>query len=61
MKALIPNRRIANRIFNHASGKSVGGQGKVKAVALNPTDFKHLDVISPPHSIIGCDYAGVVQ
>ncbi|QKX59539.1 uncharacterized protein TRUGW13939_06673 [Talaromyces rugulosus] len=34
---------------------------KVKAVALNPTDFKHLDVIAPPHSIIGCDYVGVVQ
>lgn len=34
---------------------------KVKAVALNPTDFKHLDAISPPNSIIGCDYAGVVH
>ncbi|KAM0189085.1 hypothetical protein ACHAPA_012229 [Fusarium lateritium] len=34
---------------------------KVKAVALNPTDFKHLDVISPPNSIIGCDYAGVIH
>lgn len=34
---------------------------KVKAVALNPTDFKHLDAISPPHCIIGCDYAGVVD
>ncbi|RSL55299.1 hypothetical protein CEP51_014566 [Fusarium floridanum] len=34
---------------------------KVKAVALNPTDFKHLDFISPPGSIIGCDYAGVVE
>ncbi|SCV57287.1 related to toxD gene [Fusarium fujikuroi] len=34
---------------------------KVKAVALNPTDFKHLDIISPPNSIIGCDYAGVVH
>ncbi|KAG7120387.1 Hps1-dma1 cluster oxidoreductase toxD like protein [Verticillium longisporum] len=33
---------------------------KVKAVALNPTDFKHLDIISPPGSIIGCDYAGEV-
>ncbi|MBE3049565.1 alcohol dehydrogenase catalytic domain-containing protein, partial [Candidatus Bathyarchaeota archaeon] len=33
---------------------------KVKAVALNPTDFKHLDVISPPGSIIGCDFAGEV-
>ncbi|XEV01249.1 hypothetical protein FSHL1_006536 [Fusarium sambucinum] len=34
---------------------------KVKAVALNPTDFKHLDVISPRNCIIGCDYAGVVH
>lgn len=33
---------------------------KVHAVALNPTDVKHIDVISPPHSIIGNDYAGVV-
>lgn len=33
---------------------------KVRAVALNPTDFKHIDIISPPHSIIGCDYAGEV-
>lgn len=34
---------------------------KVNAVALNPTDHKHLDVISPPGSIIGCDYAGTVH
>ncbi|OLN85241.1 Protein TOXD 3 [Colletotrichum chlorophyti] len=33
---------------------------KVRAVALNPTDYKHIDVISPPNSIIGCDYAGEV-
>lgn len=33
---------------------------KVKAVALNPTDFKHIDAISPPDSIVGCDYAGEV-
>ncbi|KAM0277203.1 hypothetical protein ACHAQH_005986 [Verticillium albo-atrum] len=33
---------------------------KVKAVALNPTDFKHLDCISPPGSIIGCDYVGEI-
>ena len=80
MKALISNRSLATRICNHASGKSVCGQGgkvkddvpiptispneilvKVNTVALNPTDFKHLDVISPPNSIIGCDYAGLVQ
>ena len=33
---------------------------KVHAVALNPTDFKHIDIISPRNAIIGCDYAGVV-
>ena len=33
---------------------------KVHAVALNPTDFKHIDIISPRNSIIGCDYAGEV-
>jgi NADPH:quinone reductase-like Zn-dependent oxidoreductase len=33
---------------------------KVSSVALNPTDFKHIDVISPRGSIIGCDYAGKV-
>ncbi|SPO06433.1 related to toxD gene [Cephalotrichum gorgonifer] len=33
---------------------------KVTAVALNPTDFKHLDIISPPGSILGCDFAGEV-
>lgn len=33
---------------------------KVKFVALNPTDYKHLDILSPPGSISGCDYAGEV-
>ncbi|TEA17828.1 Trans-enoyl reductase lepG [Colletotrichum sidae] len=33
---------------------------KVRAVALNPTDFKHIDAISPPNCIPGCDYAGEV-
>lgn len=33
---------------------------KVHAVALNPTDFKHIDAISPPGCIIGCDFAGEV-
>ena len=33
---------------------------KVKAVALNPTDFKHIDIVAPPYSIIGCDFAGEV-
>ncbi|KAF3035530.1 hypothetical protein E8E12_001482 [Didymella heteroderae] len=33
---------------------------KVRAVALNATDFKHIDAISPPNCIVGCDYAGEV-
>jgi NADPH:quinone reductase-like Zn-dependent oxidoreductase len=34
---------------------------KVRAVALNATDFKHIDAISPPDCVVGCDYAGVVH
>ncbi|KAJ5662894.1 hypothetical protein N7507_003625 [Penicillium longicatenatum] len=33
---------------------------KVRAVALNPIDFKDIDFISPRNSAIGCDYAGEV-
>ncbi|KAJ5760295.1 zinc-binding oxidoreductase ToxD [Penicillium odoratum] len=34
---------------------------KTVAVALNPTDWKHVAYVSPPNSLIGCDYAGVVE
>ncbi|KAJ6015903.1 protein TOXD [Penicillium herquei] len=34
---------------------------KTKAVALNPTDWKHVAFLSPPGCLVGCDYAGVVQ
>jgi len=34
---------------------------KVKAVALNPTDWKHVDKIADKGSRIGCDYAGIVE
>jgi NADPH:quinone reductase-like Zn-dependent oxidoreductase len=33
---------------------------KVRAAALNATDFKHIDAISPTGCIVGCDYAGEV-
>lgn len=33
---------------------------KVHATALNPIDFKFVDFIAPPGSLIGCDFAGVV-
>lgn len=32
----------------------------VKAVALNPTDWKHIDYLNNKGSLVGCDYAGVV-
>lgn len=33
---------------------------QVGCVALNPTDFKHVDVVAPRGAIIGCDYSGTV-
>ncbi|KAH7409111.1 chaperonin 10-like protein [Cadophora sp. MPI-SDFR-AT-0126] len=33
---------------------------KVHVVALNPTDYRHIDGISPPGCIVGCDFAGEV-
>jgi len=33
---------------------------KVKAVALNPTDWKHIDNLLKPGQSIGCDFAGDV-
>jgi len=34
---------------------------KTVAVALNPTDWKHIYKMPSPGSIIGCDYAGIVE
>ncbi|KZM20376.1 uncharacterized protein EKO05_0006936 [Ascochyta rabiei] len=34
---------------------------QVKAVALNPTDFKHLHGIECTGCTLGCDYAGIVE
>lgn len=33
---------------------------RVRCVALNPTDFKHVDVVAPSGAIIGCDYCGTI-
>jgi NADPH:quinone reductase-like Zn-dependent oxidoreductase len=33
---------------------------KTAAVALNPTDWKHVDFLSSPGAVVGCDYAGTV-
>ncbi|RDW84969.1 hypothetical protein BP6252_02559 [Coleophoma cylindrospora] len=34
---------------------------KVKAVALNPTDWKHVEWFTSAGARIGCDYAGIVE
>lgn len=34
---------------------------KVAAVALNPTDWKHIHFLADAGATIGCDYAGVVH
>ncbi|KAF2772592.1 putative zinc-binding oxidoreductase ToxD [Teratosphaeria nubilosa] len=34
---------------------------KVRAVALNPTDWKHVDFLAVPGHTVGCDFAGVVE
>jgi len=33
---------------------------KVEAIAQNPTDWKHVENVSPPGNIIGCDFSGTV-
>jgi NADPH:quinone reductase-like Zn-dependent oxidoreductase len=34
---------------------------KTVAVALNPTDWKHVAFIAPEGVLLGCDYAGIVE
>jgi NADPH:quinone reductase-like Zn-dependent oxidoreductase len=34
---------------------------KTVAVALNPTDWKHIAYLAPPGVLVGCDYAGIVE
>ncbi|KAI9926949.1 hypothetical protein ASPWEDRAFT_294261 [Aspergillus wentii DTO 134E9] len=34
---------------------------KTKAVALNPTDWRHIDFVPCNGATVGCDYAGIVE
>ena len=34
---------------------------KVKAVSVQPTDWKHIDNYADPGARVGCDYAGIVE
>ncbi|KAE8246717.1 hypothetical protein A4X13_0g5661 [Tilletia indica] len=33
---------------------------KILSVTLNPTDWKHVEFISPPGKVVGCDFAGQI-
>lgn len=65
--------RLLNYGFGRSSGDGVKVQTipvpviadneilvRVRCVALNPTDWKHIDMLSPRGAIIGCDYSGIV-
>ena len=34
---------------------------KTVAVALNPTDWKHIDYLAAPGALSGCDYSGIIE
>ncbi|BCS02740.1 zinc-binding alcohol dehydrogenase family protein [Aspergillus luchuensis] len=34
---------------------------KTVSVALNPTDWKHIEYLAPTGVLVGCDYAGIVE
>ncbi|KAI1458276.1 oxidoreductase-like protein [Annulohypoxylon moriforme] len=52
--AVIPNAPIAKLRPGFVKVKTV-------AVALNPTDWKHIDGYGAPGCVVGCDYAGIVE
>ncbi|KAF5863774.1 hypothetical protein ETB97_009409 [Aspergillus alliaceus] len=65
--------RLANYVWGKPCGDGVKVQNvptptisdseilvHVKAVALNPTDFKHVDLLAHKGAIIGCDFSGTV-
>lgn len=34
---------------------------KTVSIALNPTDWKHVEYLAPPGVLVGCDYSGIVE
>ncbi|KAH6665175.1 hypothetical protein B0J14DRAFT_569284 [Halenospora varia] len=60
---VIQARRIAKVISDAPVLTLRLGCVKVKtvAVAINPTDWKHIDMVVAPGCLVGCDYAGIVE
>ncbi|KAI0099387.1 putative zinc-binding oxidoreductase ToxD [Daldinia grandis] len=63
-KALIIQEGNVGKVVTDAPIPKVRpGYVKVKtvAVALNPTDWKHIDGVGIAGSLVGCDYSGIVE
>ncbi|OTB10679.1 hypothetical protein K445DRAFT_322801 [Daldinia sp. EC12] len=60
---IIQEGNVAKLVTDAPIPKVRPGYVKVKtvAVALNPTDWKHIDGVGIPGSLVGCDYAGIVE
>jgi len=64
MKAIViqgPNE--AKLVTDHPEPKLRDGYLKIKtvAVALNPTDWKHIAYLPSKGAIVGCDFSGIVE
>ncbi|GAA5909272.1 hypothetical protein JCM6882_003785 [Rhodosporidiobolus microsporus] len=62
MKVIVVESKGSTAVKDVPTPEPKEGQVLVqtKAVALNPTDWKHRDFISPPGAWLGCDFAGVI-
>ncbi|KAI1808887.1 putative zinc-binding oxidoreductase ToxD [Daldinia bambusicola] len=60
---IIQEGNVAKVVTDAPIPKVRPGYVKVKtvAVALNPTDWKHIDGVGVPGGLVGCDYAGIVE
>ncbi|KAF2138175.1 uncharacterized protein K452DRAFT_234937 [Aplosporella prunicola CBS 121167] len=59
----IQGPKLAKLVANAPIPKLRPGYIKAKtvAVALNPTDWKHVDFLADSGAIVGCDYSGIVE
>ncbi|KAL0263387.1 hypothetical protein SLS55_002367 [Diplodia seriata] len=59
----IQGPKLAKLVSDAPIPKLRDGYIKVKtvAVALNPTDWKHIDFRADKGAIVGCDYSGIVE
>lgn len=61
--SIIQGRRIAKVVFDAPIPTLRHGYVKARkvAVALNPTDWKQIDMVGAPGCLVGCDYSGIIE